>query len=134
MEIKTVKLPDTVVEKVKEALPHHIVRKISDSRIDAYKDYPTRREDRVMVLFGVSQAIIYRKSVGEKPSQDILLNVVEFTQNESYYRKNENSLSRKVIWKNEQSHIQISSYLINHFTDDTIEDIMKDYIKYTEVT
>lgn len=114
--------------KAKNAFPSHLVDEV-DGTVRMYKDYRGRKGKGVMVMFKDDHALVYRAYEGA----DDLISAQKFKCNEEHYLEGENVLSRRVVWVNRQGFIEVSSFLINHFTDDTIIKITEDFVKFYEL-
>lgn len=116
----------TETEKISNLLPDHKVVEVGGNFVNAYKDYVGRNEDQILVLFGIDTALVYRRLEGS----DKLINVQTFERHEQYIREHEEVLGRPVMWVKDDGNFTFSSFLINYFEDDVIEQMLGDFTRY----
>lgn len=119
----------SLYEKAKNTFPTHLVDEVGNGAVRMYKDYEGRNGKKIMVMLKDYHAIVYRAYEGA----DELVSAQKFECNENYFLEGENVLSRRVVWVNRKGFIEVSSFLINHFTDDTIIEITEDFVKFYEL-
>lgn len=119
----------TLYEKTRNTFPNHLVDEVENGAVRMYKDYDGRNGKGIMVMFKDDHALVYRAYKGA----DDLISAQKFKCNEKHYLEGENVLGRRVVWVNRQGFIEVSSFLINHFTDDIIIKITEDFVKFYEL-